>query len=134
MMTLKYPEPVVRQPGLVCREPSLFTLPPQGVATLSEMDALALETFCAAICDRLLGSVQLTVHPHRIGSRISVALHLEGRMGRCIDVLITVTGSTLWPLPEEYDHPRWYITVPDAADVVYLLLHLSDLCERFRVN
>ncbi|MEE4411940.1 MULTISPECIES: acetyltransferase [unclassified Serratia (in: enterobacteria)] len=134
MMTLKYPEPVVRPHGQVCREPSLFTLPPQGVATLSETDALALEMFCAAIRDRLWGPVTLTAHPHRIGSRTSVALHLEGRLGRCIDVLITVTGSTLWPLPEEYDHPRWYVTVPDAADVVYLLLHLSDLCERFRVN
>ncbi|MEL5407912.1 acetyltransferase [Serratia nevei] len=134
MMTLKYPEPVVRPHGQVCREPSLFTLPPQGVATLSETDALALEMFCAAIHDRLLGPVQLTAHPHRIGSRTSVALHLEGRLGRCIDVLITVTGSTLWPLPEEYDHPRWYVTVPDAADVVYLLLHLSELCGRFRVN
>ncbi|MGS3274650.1 acetyltransferase [Serratia marcescens] len=134
MMTLKYPEPVVRPHGQVCREPSLFTLPPQGVATLSETDARRLETFCAAIRDRLLGPVQLTAHPHRIGSRTSVALHLEGRLGRCIDVLITVTGSTLWPQPEEYDHPRWYVTVPDAADVVYLLLHLSDLCERFQVN
>ncbi|CAI1023032.1 Uncharacterised protein [Serratia proteamaculans] len=134
MMTLKYPEPLVRPHGQICREPSLFTLPPQGVATLSETDALALETFCVAIRDRLLGPVTLTAHPHRIGSRTSVALHLEGRLGRCIDVLITVTGSTLWPLPEEYDHPRWYVTVPDAADAVYLLLHLSDLCERFRVN
>jgi len=134
MMTLKYPEPVVRPLGQVCREPSLFTLPPQGVATLSDTDALALETFCVAIRDRLLGPVQLTTHPHRIGSRTSVALHLEGRLGRCIDVLITVTGSTLWPQPDEYSHPRWYVTVPDAADVVYLLLHLSELCERFRVN
>lgn len=79
------------------------------------------------IRDRLLGPVTLTAHPHRIGSRTSVALHLEGRLGRCIDVLITVTGSTLWPQPEEYDHPRWYVTVPDAADVVYLLLHLENL-------
>lgn len=134
MMTLKYPEPAVRQPDLVCREPALFTLPPQGVATLSETDALALETFCTAIRDRLLGPVTLTAHPHRIGSRTSVALHLEGRLGRCIDVLITVTSSTLWPLPEEYDHSRWYVTVPDAADVVYLLLHLSEQCDRFRVN
>jgi len=55
-------------------------------------------------------------------------------LGCCIDVLITVTGSTLWPQPEEYNHPRWYVTVPDAADVVYLLLHLSELCERFRVT
>ncbi|HID9885440.1 acetyltransferase [Serratia marcescens] len=131
MMTLKYPEPVVRQPGQVCREPSLFTLLPQGVATLSEMNAQRLETFCAAIRDRLLGPVQLTAHPHRIGSRTSVALHLEGRLGRCIDVLITVAGNTLWPQPDEYSHPRWYVTVPDAADVVYLLFHLS---ERFRVD
>ncbi|MNI38406.1 hypothetical protein D3C73_925440 [compost metagenome] len=134
MMTLKYPEPVVRPHGQVCRGPSLFTLPPQGMATLSDTDALALETFCAAIRDRLWGPVTLTAHPHRIGSRTSVALHLEGRLGRCIDVLITVTGSTLWPLSEEYDHPRWYVTVPDAADVVYLLLYLSDLCEQFKFN
>lgn len=134
MMTLKYPEPVVRPHGQACREPSLFTLPPQGVATLSEADARRLETFCAAIRDRLLGPVQLTAHPHRIGSRTSVALHLEGHLGRCIDVLITVAGNTLWPQQDEYSHPRWYVTVPDAADVVYLLLHLSELCERLTVN
>ncbi|MFI8020887.1 acetyltransferase [Serratia marcescens] len=134
MMTLKYPEPAVRPDGQACREPSLFTLPPQGVGTLSETDARRLETFCAAIRARLSGPVRLTAHPHRIGSRTSVALHLEGRLGRCIDVLITVAGSTLWPQSDEYDHPRWYVTVSDAADVVYLLLHLSDLCERFRIN
>lgn len=129
MMTLKYPEPVVRSQDQVIREPALFTLPPQGVATLSETDAQALETFCAAIRDRLSGPIQLTAHPHRIGSCTSVALHLEGGLGRCIDVLITVTGSTLWPQPDDYNHPRWYITVPDAADAVYLLLILSDLVQ-----
>ncbi|CAI1053399.1 acetyltransferase [Serratia entomophila] len=134
MMTLKYPEPLVRPHGQICREPALFSLPPQGVATLSETDALALATFCAAIRDRLLGPVTLTAHPHRIGSRTSVALHLEGRLGRCIDVLITVTGSTLWPLPEEYDHPRWYVTVPDAADIVYLLLHLGNVLDQLQRN
>lgn len=134
MMTLKYPEPVVRPHGQVCREPSLFTLPPQGVATLSATDAQGLDTFCTAIRARLSGPVRLTAHPHRIGSRTSVALHLEGRLGRCIDVLITMAGNTLWPQSDEYSHPRWYVTVPDAADVVYLLLHLSELCERFRVN
>lgn len=30
MMTLKYPEPVVRSQDLVIREPALFTLPLQG--------------------------------------------------------------------------------------------------------
>ncbi|MFP1878508.1 acetyltransferase [Lonsdalea quercina] len=133
MMTLKYATLAVRSHNLY-REPSLFTLPPQGAASISETDARALDVFCQAIRDRLSGAVSLTAHPHRIGSRTSVALHLEGRRGRGIDVLITVTGNTLWPQPEEYSHPRWYITVPDAADVVYLLLHLSDMCERFQVN
>ncbi|MGP3169984.1 hypothetical protein [Serratia ureilytica] len=56
-----------------------------------------------------------------------MALHLEGRLGRCIDVLITVAGNTLWSQSELYSHPRWYVTVPDAADVVYLLLYLCEL-------
>lgn len=56
-----------------------------------------------------------------------MALNLEGRLGRCIDVLITVAGNTLWPHPDEYSHPRWYVTVPDAADVVYLLFYLCEL-------
>lgn len=30
MMTLKYPEPIVRSQDQVIREPILFTLPPQG--------------------------------------------------------------------------------------------------------
>ncbi|CAI0967047.1 acetyltransferase [Serratia quinivorans] len=127
MMTLKYPEPATCLTTSVCRDPVLFTLPPQGVATIGEMDSLALDSFCQAIRERLSGPVSLTTHPHRIGSRSSVALHLEGRLGSCIDVLITVNGNTLWPELEEYKHPRWYVTVPDAADVVYLLLHLNHL-------
>ncbi|HGP0625122.1 TPA: acetyltransferase [Serratia marcescens] len=127
MMTLKYPEPIVRSQDLVIREPALFTLPPRGMATLSATDALGLDTFCTAIRARLSGPVRFTAHPHRIGSRTSVALHLEGRLGRCIDVLITVAGNTLWPQPDEYSHPRWYVTVPDAADVVYLLFYLCEL-------
>ncbi|MBH3322459.1 acetyltransferase [Serratia ureilytica] len=127
MMTLKYPEPVVRSQDQVIREPALFTLPPQGVATLSATDAMGLDTFCTAIRARLSGPVRFTAHLHRIGSRTSVALHLEGRLGRCIDVLITVAGNTLWPQPDEYSHPRWYVTVPDAADVVYLLFYLCEL-------
>lgn len=127
MMTLKYPEPIVRSQDQVIREPALFTLPPRGIATLSATDALGLDTFCTAIRARLSGPVRLTAHPHRIGSRTSVALHLEGRLGRCIDVLITVAGNTLWPQPDEYSHPRWYVTVPDAADMVYLLFYLCEL-------
>lgn len=134
MMMLKYPEPAVRPQDVPPQGAGLFTLPPQGAATISQTDAQALRTLCDALRERLLGRVVLTAHPHRIGSRTSVALHLEGRLGQSVDILVTVTGTTSWPQPEEYDHPRWYITVPDAADVVYLLLHLSDLCERFQVN
>jgi hypothetical protein len=134
MMTLKYPAPAARQTDREYREPTLFALPPQGAATLSEPDARALAAFSAAIRERLPGPVRFTVHPHRIGCRTSVALHLEGRLGRCIDVLITVTGITRWPQPDEYSHPRWYFTVPDAADVVYLLLHLGDLCGKSVAN
>lgn len=129
MMTLKYPMPVGRPHDLGGREPALFTLPPQGEVTISERDAGALTLFCAAIRERLPGPVRFTVHPHRIGCRTSVALHLEGRLRRCIDVLITVTGNTRWPQPDEYSHPRWYLTVPDTADAVYLLLHLGGLYE-----
>ncbi|MEB7586140.1 acetyltransferase [Serratia rubidaea] len=134
MMTLKYPEPAVRPQEVPSQGAGLFTLPPQGAATISQTDAQALRTLCDALRERLLGRVVLTAHPHRIGSRTSVALHLEGRLGQFVDILVTVTGTTSWPQPEEYDHPRWYITVPDAADVVYLLLHLSDLCERIQIN
>ena len=134
MMTLKYPEPAVRPQEMPSQGAGLFTLPPQGAATISQTDAQALRTLCDALRERLLGRVVLTAHPHRIGSLTSVALHLEGRLGKSVDILVTVTGTASWPQPEEYDHPRWYITVPDAADVVYLLLHLSDLCERFQVN
>lgn len=128
-MTLKHPEPGIRQPDRVCCEPVLFTLPPQGEASMNETDAQALAALCQAIRTRLTGPVRLTAHPHRIGRRTSVALHLEGHLSRSLDVLITVTGSTLWPQPEAYDHPRWYVTVPDAADMVYLLLHLNAQCE-----
>lgn len=130
MMVLKYPEPVVCAHHAGSSSSLLFSLPPQGPATVSVMHGQALDTLYRAITARLPGPVTLTVHPHRIGSRNSVALHLQGRPGRCIDLLVTVTGTTLWPLPEHYAHPRWYITVPDAADVVYLLLYLSNVLHR----
>ena len=130
MMILKYPEPAIRSQHLAGIGPSLFLLPPQGPVTVSVGDGQALDTLCRAITARLPGPVTLTVHPHRIGGHNSVALHLQGRPGRCIDLLVTVAGSTLWPQPEEYAHPRWYITVPDMADVVYLLLYLNHVLHR----
>ena len=130
MMALKYPEPAMRSQCPGSSGPSLFSLPPQGPVMISATNGRALDTLCRAITARLPGPVTLTVHPHRIGSRNSVALHLQERLGRCIDLLVTVTGNTLWPLPEEYAHPRWYIAVPDTADVVYLLLYLNNILYR----
>lgn len=40
---------------------------------------------------------------------------------------ITGSGQGSWPAEEEYEHPRWYITVTDAADMVYLVLWLNSL-------
>ncbi|CVF70182.1 Uncharacterised protein [Serratia marcescens] len=56
-----------------------------------------------------------------------MVLHLEGRLGRCIDVLITVAGNTPCPQSGEYSHPHWYVTLPDATGVVYLLFYLCEL-------
>lgn len=93
MMTLKYPEPAVRPQEVPSQGAGLFTLP-QGTATISKTDAQALKTLCDTLRERLLGRVVLTAHPHRIGSRTGVALHLEGRLGQSVDVLVTVTGTT----------------------------------------
>ncbi|STS68093.1 Uncharacterised protein [Klebsiella pneumoniae] len=60
MMTLKYPEPTVRLQAVPSQGPGLFTLPPQGAATISQTDAQALRTLCDALRERLLGRVVLT--------------------------------------------------------------------------
>ena len=100
MMTLKYPEPAIHEHS----GGALFTLSPQGEP-----------------------GVLPATHQHRVGLSSSVAIYLEGKLKQAVNILITVTGQTSWPQEEEYAHPRWYITVPDSADLVYLMLWINGL-------
>lgn len=129
MLTLTWPTPAVTSRP-TDGEPVLFGLLPQGTPTLSPPDAQALQTLRAAILTRLTPPVSLTCHPHRVAQRCSVALHAEGHDGGGIDLLVTVSGQTRFPAPDEYARPRWYLTVPDAADLVYLVLYLNNLADR----
>ena len=53
-----------------------------------------------------------------------MAVTMVGRLRRAVNILITVSGQGSWPAEGEYEHPRWYITVTDAAEMVYLVLWL----------
>ncbi|MFD1803624.1 hypothetical protein ACFSFZ_15705 [Mixta tenebrionis] len=54
-----------------------------------------------------------------------MAVTVEGRLRRTVNILINVSGQESWPTDEEYEHPRWYITVTDTADMLYLVLWLN---------
>ncbi|WP_240630053.1 acetyltransferase [Brenneria alni] len=127
MMTLKYPTPIVQTES--GHFPMLFSLYPQGEAGISLQNDNALQQLRDAIRQRLPWQCNVTCHPHRIGNRGAVALHFEEEqgVGPCVDILISVAGTTSWPGPTDYDHPRWYISVPDAVDVVYLVLYLKEM-------
>ncbi|MEQ9859544.1 acetyltransferase [Pectobacterium cacticida] len=127
MMTLKYPTPSVQPEG--GHFPVLFGLKPQGEAEISLKNHNELQQLRNAIRQRLPMQCNVTCHPHRVGSRGAVALHFDGgnSIGPCVDILISVAGITSWPEADDYDHPRWYISVPDAVDVVYLVLYLKEI-------
>lgn len=125
MMSLKYPEPVT---GISTTVETLFSLPPQGPAGISYHWRRRLEVMRQMVLGRLQTPVASVVcHPHRVGRSNSVAVHIEGQLGRCVDILVTVSGKVSWPLPEESHLPRWYMTVADAADLIYLMLWLNTL-------
>ncbi|MDU4798843.1 MAG: acetyltransferase [Klebsiella michiganensis] len=111
MMTLKYPEPAIHEHS----GGALFTLSPQGEPGVLPATHQHLVRLRAMLRQRLTGPVKMTCHPHRVG------------LSRAVNILITVTGQTSWPQEEEYAHPRWYITVPDSADLVYLMLWINGL-------
>jgi len=129
MLTLTWPTPSVTYPP-TDGEPVLFGLLPQGTPTLSPPDARALDALRAAMLTRLTPPVCFTCHPHRVAQRCSVALHAEGQGGGSIDLLVTVSGQTRFPGEDEYARPRWYLTVPDAADLVYLVFYLNNAADR----
>ncbi|ELF4281893.1 acetyltransferase [Salmonella enterica] len=125
MMTLKYPVPCVC--GSDNPDNFVFTLPPQGEPAMSVEMQTNLQRLSEHIRQRLNDPVAVTCHPHRVGLSSCVAVTVEGRLRRAVNILITVSGQGSWPAEEEYQHPRWYITVPDAADMVYLVLWLNSL-------
>lgn len=127
MMTLKYPTPAIQPENSTF--PAIFNLYPQGMAGISLQNDQALQHLREAIRQRVPGECRVTCHPHRVGTRSNVALHFEGErgVGQCVDILITVAGTTSWPESDDYDHPRWYVSVPDAVDVVYLVLYLKEM-------
>lgn len=129
MMTLKYPTPTIQKESGHFPFPMIFSLKPQGEAGISLKDDGELQHLREAIRRRLPMQCNVTCHPHRVGPRSAVALHFDGGqgIGPCVDILITVAGTTSWPEPDDYDHPRWYISVPDAVDVVYLVLYLKEV-------
>ncbi|SMG55114.1 hypothetical protein [Cedecea sp. NFIX57] len=129
MLTLTWPTPTMASQAKD-GEQVLFGLLPQGGPTLSPQDAQALHALRAAILTRLTPPVCFTCHPHRVAQRCSVALHAEGQGGGSIDLLVTVSGQTRFPEEGEYARPRWYLTVPDATDLVYLVLYLNNLADR----
>lgn len=128
MMTLKYPEPVT---GISMAVDTLFSLPPQGPAGISYHWRRQLEIMRSMIRKRLTTPVASVIcHPHRVGRSNSVAVHIEGATGHCVDILVTVSGKVDWPRPEESHLPRWYMDVADAADAIYLMLWLNTLVGR----
>ncbi|WP_261641003.1 acetyltransferase [Erwinia mallotivora] len=130
MMTLKYPAPQCND----LLSHTLFTLPLQGEPTVTRLTQRHLSRLRENIRLRIPGPLTLTCHPHRVGATNSVSLTLEGALKQRISILITVAGQVSWPDDEEYHHPRWYITVPDAVDLVYLVMWVGDECEKQKVR
>jgi hypothetical protein len=123
MMTLKYPVPCVcSNDGL---DNTVFTLPPQGEPGMSVVTQANLQRLSEHIRQRLSIPVTVTCHPHRVGLSSCVAVTVVGRLRRVVNILITVSGQGSWPAEEDYEYPRWYITVTDAADMAYLVLWLG---------
>ena len=100
----------------------IFTVPPQGGATIGESDNRALTSLQDEIRTRLAQPVLHSVYPHRVGRRSCLAVHLSDMHGKKLDILITVTGNTVWPGEGDYSSSvRWNICVPDATDMLWLL-------------
>ncbi|EEV0525214.1 TPA: acetyltransferase [Escherichia coli] len=124
MLCLKYPEPEVV--SAVHPAGSVFVLPPQGAPGISCTTRDNLERLRGHLAAQL-GRVEcIRCQPQRVGLNSSVAVMLEGLQGQYVHILLTVSGHESWPSEEEYIHPRWYISVTDAADLFYLLLWLGE--------
>ncbi|ORM94913.1 hypothetical protein [Pantoea cypripedii] len=104
----------------------IFTVPPQGTASIGQSDSVSLEILQREIVKRLEKPVLFSVYPHRIGRRSCVAVHLTDVNEKMLDILITVTGNTLWPGEAEFRTGlRWNICVPDATDLLWVLKEID---------
>lgn len=83
----------------------IFTVPPQGMASIGQSDSVSLDTLLREILKRLKTPFLLSVYPHRVGRRSCVAVHLTDENEKKLDILITVTGNTLWPGEAEFRNP-----------------------------
>ncbi|ABX70662.1 hypothetical protein ICQ89_001746 [Salmonella enterica] len=104
----------------------IFTVPPQGSASVGVADSESIKHLQGEIVKRLEQPVLLSVYPHRVGRRSCVAVHLSDVHEKTLDILITVTGNTLWPAEQEYRSGiRWNICVPDATDMLWVLKEID---------
>ncbi|QHM72630.1 acetyltransferase [Mixta tenebrionis] len=124
MLTLRYPTP---QAFIFTEDQphNVFTLPLQSEPRISAETQANLRKLNRYIRQRLADPVTVICHPHRVGLSSCVAVTVEGRLRRTVNILINVSGQESWPTDEEYEHPRWYITVTDTADMLYLVLWLN---------
>ncbi len=125
MLCLKYPEP--EEVSSVHPAGSVFVLPPQGLPGASHATRDNLERLRGHLQKQLGPVTCICCQPQRVGVNSSVAVTLEGQSGQQVNLLLTVSGHEGWPSEEEYAHPRWYISVTDAADLCYLMLWLAGL-------
>lgn len=122
------PPVVVQDKALVATV--IFTVPPQGLASVGETDNRAILQLREEIGQRLEHPLLVSVYPHRVGHRSCTAVHLSGANGRALDILITVTGNTLWPTESDYRTGiRWNICVPDATDMLWVLKEIDRATE-----
>ena len=101
----------------------LFDAPPQGNPRISQRHHAQLTELCRQIRQRVGEKATFTYSPHRVAGHNCLAVRVEGKTGT-VNLLLTVTGSLRWPAMDDYE---WYINVPDAVDVVYLVQALSQI-------
>lgn len=123
--------PPVIIPDKALIAPVIFTVPPQGTASIGQSDSVSLGILQREIIRRLHKPVLLSVFPHRIGRRSCVAVNLTDAGGKKLDILITVTGNTLWPGEAEFEgNLRWNICVPDATDMLWILKEIDRVTDK----
>ncbi|EGT5655745.1 hypothetical protein JD793_001862 [Citrobacter braakii] len=102
----------------------LFDAPPQGNPRISQHHYAQLTELCRQIRLRVGEQATFTYSPHRVAGHNCLAVQVAGKSGT-VNLLLTVTGSLRWPTSDEYEYGvRWYINVPDAVDVAYLISNI----------